>query len=309
MKQYDVMIPLGNGSQWNDKELRYTLRAIEKNLKGYRNIIVVGQKPDWLQNVIHIPADDPLTSNADGNITLKTLKVCNRSDVTDDFLFMNDDHLITQFVHVEDIPDYYKQDFEAYQSGYWNNNLHRIRVYRTWQALKALGYPTINFELHVPNLINKAKYIDAVNRFPFDKDIGLCPKSLYGNLAVSWDTMKQIKDPTIFQKKSLEKIKAQFEKSEIPHVAYNDDGLNANLKYYLHKAFPEKSNFEKYDLTLDPSVLIKKYLEKEKPDYQEGVELYNLYGKNKNIKKLLRKGETNRTREKLMWKLEQLTQY
>ena len=309
MKQYDVMIPLGNGSQWNDKELRYTLRAIEKNLKGYRNIIIVGQKPDWLQNVIHIPADDPLTSNADGNITLKTLKVCNRSDVTDDFLFMNDDHLITHPVHVEDIPDYYKKDFEAYEKSYWNNSLHRIRVYRTWQALKAGGYSTINFELHVPNLINKAKYVDAVNRFPFDKDFGLCPKSLYGNLAVSWDTMKQIKDPTIFQKKSLEKIKAQFENSEIPHVAYNDDGLNANLKYYLHKAFPEKSNFEKYDLTLDPSVLIKKYLEKEKPDYQEGVELYNLYGKNKNIKKLLRKGETNRTREKLMWKLEQLTQY
>jgi hypothetical protein len=32
------------------------------------------------------------------------------------------------------------------------------------------------------------------------------------------------------------------------------------------------------------------------------------YGKNKNIKKLLQKGESQRTREKLMWKLEHMTQ-
>jgi hypothetical protein len=308
MKQHDVMIPLGSGSQWNDNELRYTLRAIERNLKGFRNIVIVGQKPDWLKNVKHIPAGDPLPSNADGNITLKTLKACESNDVTDDFLFMNDDHVITHPTHIEDIPDYYKQDFEEYQEGYWNNSLHRIRVYRTWQALKEAGYSTINFELHVPNMINKKKYIDAVNRFSFDKDIGLCPKSLYGNLAVNWDTMKKIKDPTIFIKKSMDEIRDKFENSKVPHVAYNDEGLNTNLKYYLYKSFPKKSSFEKYDLTPDPGIRILEYLKKENPNYERGVELYNQYGKNKNIKKLLNKGETARTREKLMWKLEQLTQ-
>lgn len=306
MKQYDVMIPLGSGSRWNDNELRFTLRAIERNLKGVRNIIIVGQKPDWLKNVKHIPAGDPLPSNADGNITLKTLKACESNDVTDDFLFMNDDHMITKPIHIEDIPDYYKQDFEEYQEGYWNNSLHRIRVYRTWQALKEAGCSTINFELHVPNMINKSKYIDAVNRFPFDKGIGLCPKSLYGNLAVRRGTMKKIKDPTIFRKKTYQQISDQFESST--HVAYNDDGLNAALKYYLYKNYNEKSSFEKYAFTPDPVIQIKEYLEKEQPDYQTGVHLYDEHGKNKNIKKLLHKGETRRTREKLMWKLEQLTQ-
>lgn len=303
------MIPLGNGSQWDDKELRYTLRAIEKNLEGYRNIIIVGQKPDWLQNVVYIPANDPLPSNADGNITLKTLKVCKRSDVTDDFLFINDDHVITHPLNIEDIPDYYKQDFEEYPSGYWNPSLHRTRVYRTWQILKERGHSTINFELHVPNFINKKKYLEILPQFPFDKGIGLCPKSLYGNLAVSGDTMVQIKDPTIFNNKPMEKIREKFEDAAIPHVAYNDDGLNASLKYYLYKAFPQKSSFEKYDLVPDPVVSIIEYLEQDAPDYQEGVELYEKYGRNKNIKRMLGKGETKRTREKLMWKLELLTQY
>jgi hypothetical protein len=308
MKKYDVMIPLGTGSQWQDKELRYTLRAIEENLKGFRNIIIVGQCPDWLQNVIHIPADDPLQSNADGNITLKTLKVCEREDVTDDFLFMNDDHVITQPINIEDIPDYYKQPFEDYQKEYWNPSLHRTRVYRTWQALKNGGHSTINFELHVPNFINKKKYLEILPRFPFDEGIGLCPKSLYGNLATVKKNRIKAKDPTIFVKKDKEQIRDLFEKGKIPHVAYNDTGLNTALKYYLYKAFPKKSSFEKYDLAPDPQIRILEYLKQKNPNYQAGVALYNQYGKNKNIKKLLQKGETPRTREKLMWKLQMLAE-
>ena len=300
------MYPLGNGSQWDDKELRYSLRALERNLKGVRRIVVVGKKPDWLKNVLHIPHGDPLQSNADGNITLKTLAACRHKDVTDDFLFINDDHMITRPMHVESIPDYYKQDFEEYESQYWNNSLHRLRVYYTWQALKKAGYSTINFDLHVPNLINAERYIDAVNRFPFDKGIGLCPKTLYGNLAVSWDTMKQMDDPTIFNRMKLGRIREQFE--TLPHVAYNDQGLNAALKYYLHETYPEKSSFEKYDLDPDPEVEVMKFLTKRNPDYWEGANLYMKYGRNKNIKKLLSKGETKTTREKMLWKLELLTQ-
>lgn len=302
MKPIDVMFPIGAGSQWDNKELRYSLRAIERNLKGVGNIIIVGHKPDWLQNVIHIPAGDPLPSNADGNIALKTLKACHDERVSDPFLFINDDHMITRPMHVEKIPDYYKQDFEDYSEQYWNNRLHRTRVYRTWQALKAGGYSTINFEVHVPNLISKQKYIDAVNRFPIDQGIGLCPKSLYGNLVVSWDNMKKTNDPTIFTPKSMEEITRMFK--ELPHVAYNDQGLNAALKYFLYKTFPGKSQYEKYDLAPDPEVIIQEYLERKDPDYWEGVDIYMRYGKNKNIKKLLQKGETSRTREKLMWKLE-----
>ena len=47
----DVVIPLGTGSRWQDNELRYCLRSIEKNLSGVNEVVIVGEKPKWLTNV------------------------------------------------------------------------------------------------------------------------------------------------------------------------------------------------------------------------------------------------------------------
>jgi hypothetical protein len=41
---------------------------MEKNL--------IGHKPDWGRNVIHIPSEDPEKINRSANITRKMLKVC-----------------------------------------------------------------------------------------------------------------------------------------------------------------------------------------------------------------------------------------
>ena len=54
----DIVIPLGTESRWHDNELRFTLRSIEKHLTGYRNVIIVGWCPPWVQNVVHIKKED-----------------------------------------------------------------------------------------------------------------------------------------------------------------------------------------------------------------------------------------------------------
>jgi hypothetical protein len=89
MENIDVVYVLGTGSKWKNNELRFSLRAIEKNLTGYRDIYVIGENPGFLQNVIHIPYPDELPGNADGNIARKVLRACREKKLSDNFLFIN----------------------------------------------------------------------------------------------------------------------------------------------------------------------------------------------------------------------------
>jgi hypothetical protein len=59
----DVVYPLGTGSVWQDNELRYSLRSLEKNFPDLGRVYVVGHKPDWLGNVEHIPFGDSQSPN------------------------------------------------------------------------------------------------------------------------------------------------------------------------------------------------------------------------------------------------------
>ncbi len=95
VKKIDLVYVVGTGSRWNDNELRFSLRSVSKNLSNVGKVFIVGECPDYLKNVIHIPASDIFDSaiNADGNMTHKLLLVCNNKELSDDFLFMNDDSM------------------------------------------------------------------------------------------------------------------------------------------------------------------------------------------------------------------------
>src|SRR5688500_13559340 len=94
-----IVIPLGHGSHWGNTELRYCLRSVEKHLTGYGDVIIIGEKPAWLRNVIHIPFDEgpaPKSFEKERNIFNKIMVACNDDRVTDSFLFMPADHLMLQ---------------------------------------------------------------------------------------------------------------------------------------------------------------------------------------------------------------------
>lgn len=77
----DVVYKLGNGSRFDDAELRYSLRSLS-NFRDLGKIYVVGKKPAWIKNVIHIPAGDPYKSNKDANIINKIILAATHSDIT-----------------------------------------------------------------------------------------------------------------------------------------------------------------------------------------------------------------------------------
>ena len=308
MKQYDIVYPIGSGSAWNDSELRYSLRAIVKNLTGYRHIVIVGRLPDFIdkKQVIHIAADDPLPSNADGNIALKVLKACNHKRVSDDFLFINDDHIINKPMNVSDIGFYHKGDMAEYPAGFWHQGLHRQRLKRTFEVLKQKGHTTFHFDIHTPIRINKKLFTEIVPTFNFKSDIGYTMKSIYANAAVPDEQKENVGGlkTKLFKHKSLAILQETFSRAH--YVSYNDFGLNGALKYHLALTFPQISKYELYDKEKEPSVIIREYLDTEPDNYTKGVELFSKYSKNATLKALFNRKCTNKTKEKLLYKLEVL---
>jgi hypothetical protein len=302
----DVVYVLGTGSHWNNNEIRFSLRALEKNLKGYRNIYVIGMCPPWLKNVRHIPFKDELVQNADGNIARKVLRVCQEPDLTENFLFINDDHIIMKPIEAASIPPYHKGDLTTKPKSYFQETFWRGRLFRTMNVLKEKGLSTLHYDCHIPMVINKHLFPEAISRFDFEKNIGYTMKSMYGNVVHGLNAPKLDGEKvTLFKEfNSISQLKRRVAGRQF--VAFNDEGLNNRVKIWLFKTFPEMSSFE--TSCEEPFIKVINWLDSAQ-DYALGIGLYQMYGKSKRIKKFLSKQPSTARRMKLTHLLAELLNY
>src|SRR5690349_20419873 len=109
----DVVYPLGKGSRWKNNEIKYSLRSVEKHLQNYGKVFVIGEKPNFLANVNHIPAEDkhPIP---DSNIFEKLKTACETKEISDTFLFFNDDHYLLEDFDAEKFPYFYHGTMAEY---------------------------------------------------------------------------------------------------------------------------------------------------------------------------------------------------
>src|SRR4051812_2193913 len=103
----DVVYPFGKGSLWKNNELRYSLRSLEENCIGVKNVFVIGQNPEFLSDkVIHVPYQDIYT-NKSRNIMSKIHWICNDRRVSDNFVMLNDDYFFLQQINLAEYPYYW----------------------------------------------------------------------------------------------------------------------------------------------------------------------------------------------------------
>jgi hypothetical protein len=304
-KSIDLVYVLGKGSPWENNEIRFSLRSVEKNLKGIRKIWIVGEKPEFIRNINHIPFPDELANNADGNIIRKVLRVCQEETLTDNFLFINDDHLILKPVMAIDIPPYHKGDLRTFNKEFFEANFWRGRLWRTMIILLAKGYPALHFDCHTPMVMNKARFPEVISNFDFEKQIGYTMKSLYGNLvypdAAQINGEKEVLFRPYILNDIIEKVKDKT------FMAFNDEGLKIPLKTWLYLNFPDQSKYEKP--STDPFFEIMKWIVSEERDFTSGCQLYDKYGKSKKVKRYLSKDESHARYEKLEYKIRELLNY
>lgn len=237
-----IVIPLasnGFGSRWGDTELRYCLRSIEKHLKGYGDIFLIGHKPNWVKNIIHIPATDgDKIYEKEKNIFNKIMLAVNDERVTDDFLFMNDDHYLMH--------DYEAKGFPYYYHGTGAEQINkRTDPYST--TLKntyphALGaFIASYWDIHCPILYNK-EGVRLIAEEDWTKKWGYCIKTLYCEEmeieGIEYPDLK-IQDQFLSYSEIKELIKGRA------WFSIHDRCRNDSMLAVLQELYPKKSKYEK----------------------------------------------------------------
>lgn len=128
----DVVYILGKGSVADDKELLYSLRSLEQNMKDLQKVFIVGECPKWVKKVEHIPADDPYEQKW-RNAYHKTLKVCGVECLSHEFLLMNDDFFALEPFLGELTPFWAVKSGNGGSSGKNDFGIHApIRIKKEW---------------------------------------------------------------------------------------------------------------------------------------------------------------------------------
>lgn len=234
----DVFYPLIPGAQ-NSLELRFSLRSLE-NIE-YRNVIVVGYRPPWLQNVVHIPFRDGTIMRGGSflgwkNVVQKEFLACNYSDA-DDIIFMNDDVYVLRktdigfYIRAENLTEILKKSKER------KRPMYVLKAIRNIQKLFPQG---VSAYAHVPHRVNRLKYIELHSKYNL-----LAQQFLTCDVYVNeyrnshqWEFQPDIKVYT--DPRQIQGILSNKFFSTGDSVAKRKD-----FAQIMNRLFPKKSKFEK----------------------------------------------------------------
>ncbi len=213
------------------EELRYSLRSIEQNFP-HRFVWFVGGQPEGLKPD-RMLRHTQFGANKWLKIKSSMLEVVKQEELSDEFYLFNDDFFVTkpfekEFVNFADrtltdrIEDFRKENPHL--------NRYAMSLVQTEEELKAHGYGTLNFEVHIPMLFEKNK-VEAALCSCFSPQM----RSLYGNIVGC--KAKGRRDVKV---NSLTDIPY-----EMDFVSTNDKTFTqGNVGQYIRDLFKEPSRFE-----------------------------------------------------------------
>lgn len=183
----DIAIPLARDKNTNYYDLRMTLRSIDKYLTGHGNVYIIGEKPSWLRNVIHIPLQD-IAGRKAWSIFRKMITAAGQKDISQKFISWADDTYLLQPLQVCDIKDWHDNTLK-----HWTtlnvNSLYRQIIINTYKI-----FPEgLFYNVHTPCIYDKHKLL-TIGNYPWTRTDFLL-KSLYFNQYPG--NPEQMKDPKL----------------------------------------------------------------------------------------------------------------
>lgn len=232
----DIIIPVNQATTWAYEELRYTLRSFEMYCPEIGNVYIIGHKPTFVQNVIHVPFREKSMYPAT-NLYQKLKVACEMEEVSELFIYAHDDHFL--------LPGYVYD--AAYCEGDLEDELRREgdpiykrTVRNTLEFLLAMPEPKYrNFDVNVPMAMSKKAFLTAMAQVNWERNWGYCIKSLYGNM---YDILPaRIEDCKIRSPKPYDYLR-DFIKDK-PGFS-SGMRINDDFKKLLTELYPNKSKYE-----------------------------------------------------------------
>jgi hypothetical protein len=231
-------------AQW--EELRYSMRSL-KNLNANFEVFVVGDDPGWFSDKVNYIPLPRICDNPPLDIINKLNKAIEHPDITDDFIWMNDDIYIINRVEL----------WEVYMLKAMNNlakldlkpkNLWYRNLIKTYEKLRQLKCSTWNYSTHLPFVYNKQKMQELIEVFDLENESYLIttlyhnyfyPKSLPLVLNVKLDDMKVAAYRKDFDYDLMKRFFVY--KKFFNHSVH---GFSDKVKRILSETFPEPSVYE-----------------------------------------------------------------
>lgn len=230
----DIVIPYSLSHRWENNELRYCLRSIEKYLCGYDNIYLIGEKPDFVTGIIHIPfANYPRAIEKEKNICDKILLACNTATVSDSFILFNDDFYLLQQICCDQYPNYFYGTLNEKLARIHFTNPYSKTIQNTIDALK--NYTKLNYECHYPMVFNKELFKEVMSKVPWGRcAYGYGMRALYGNY---FNISSEIYPDC--------KINETTEQHKIQDRLFFSTGIiNEDFADLFERLYPQKSRYE-----------------------------------------------------------------
>lgn len=239
----DIVYLLGSGSKWQNNEIRFSLRSVQKHIKGYRKIFVIGECPEWITGVEHLSFEEKFKI-PDKNIADKLAFAANHKKISANFLYMNDDIFFVKDFDIKDIPTTHKGELKLTRQDRYGKMLQD-----THRVLSNKGLSVNCFDNHFPMLMNKTKLKRAFAAFDWENsEHGLATKTMYG-------AFNEIEGENAGDNKLMGATdEAGINKYLGNKWAFSisDQAINASLINWLLKKFPERSEFETVFVDLNP---------------------------------------------------------
>lgn len=217
-----------------NEELRYSIRSVLNSFP-LANIWLVGGKPDWyIGNYIHV---DQINSKYK-NVINSLIAVTESKDINDTFIFMNDDFFI--FKKIDRITNFnggLLLDKINLYTDYSSGSYYTRQLVTTYNYLLKIGIKNpINYELHVPMIIEKKKLKKVLE----NKDKFLW-RSVYGNIFnVSSNSISDVK---IYSSGLMKNLSYQYNEESI-YLSTEDNSFKL-IEEKLKNKFPNKVLLEK----------------------------------------------------------------
>ncbi|PSK57992.1 hypothetical protein B0E38_01837 [Streptomyces sp. 111WW2] len=228
----DLVVPVREGAV--NEQLRYALRSWAAHLP-HRHVWLIGHRPQWAVNVKHIPTRQVGTKYV--NTTVAMRAACEHPDVSDPFLWCNDDMFVMHTVDtmpvlhrgpVREVEAYY----EARTSGAYLRGMYQTRA-----LLETLGHDDpLSYELHVPMPVGKKGMLDALaagRHLPV-----LHKRTLYGNLAELGGS--EVRDVKILHRRPQGYDEASVWLSTMP-----DSFTNGSVGMFIRRSFRGACRYER----------------------------------------------------------------
>lgn len=264
------VVPLGKGTAWENNELRYMLRSLDKHCKfDFDVVLYTTAKVEWFkgrqvivprvypkQVLDHFAGKEHYENYYD--VINKLRSILSDDLIKEDFVFIYDDVLLLTPLKESDIKQTYALDhYNNMKSTYdsLNKNKWVSTTSKSLEICKDHSYALYVYETHLPRYYKKSQVKKMLDKHV--PEIGFIPYStatVYYNMYYSTPDIDLSKNNIKAAFYGMEDGKGSVRSKDIHTIKknlegktwanYTNPGLTGTFKLWIEETFKDKSRFE-----------------------------------------------------------------